>query len=59
MQADLYMKQIYKHRKQLVCTKREREVGKGYIRNMGLTDTNFKQKIDHQKDLLYCSVNYI
>ena len=45
----MYMKQIYKHRKQLVCTKREREVGKGYIRNMGLTDTNFIQKIDKQK----------
>ena len=43
------MKQIYKHRKQLVCTKREREVGKGYIRNRGLTDTNFIQKIDKQK----------
>ena len=49
IQANLCMKQIYKHRKQLVCTKREREVGKGYIRNRGLTDTNFIQKIDKQK----------
>ena len=66
IQANPYMKQIYKHRKQLVCTKREREVGKGYIRNRELTDTNFVQKIDKQKgftillrELYLISYNYL